>query len=701
MFSDPIFSRFQLHAAGAQRRIRKILGTVSAMPQFLRFLRIPNSRARARGLAWVVTSALALVLPVRAAQVDIPGPVGSVAFGTWVTALPNGNFVVTDPQFANGPVPAIGAVYLYSPSRTLISTLTGSSANDRVGSGWVVVVGGGNFLVLSREWNNSGASGAGAVTWVNGSTGLSGVVSASNSLVGTTVNDFVLTTATVLSNGNYVVDSPAWNNGVANSLVGAATWGDGSSGTVGPVSASNSLVGTTANDYVGYLTGVRALSNGNYVVASPLWNNGVANSHVGAVTWGNGSSGITGAVSTSNSLVGTTTGDSVGNSYVTPLSNGNYVVGSSVWNNGVANSHVGAATWCNGSSAFVGSVSASNSLIGTAIGDYVSDSGVTALTNGNYVVASLAWSNGAANNVGAATWGDGSGGTIGPVSAINSLIGTTTGDLVSSDGVTALSNGDYVVASSYWNHRAANNVGAATWGNGSSGTTGPVSTSNSLVGTTAGDKVGSYRVAALSNGNYVVASPNWNNGVANSHVGAATWGNGNGGITGPVSTSNSLVGTTTGDSVGSSYVTALSNGNYVVGSPGWNNGVANSHVGAATWGNGGSGFVGSVSASNSLIGTTPGDNVANRGVFALSDGNYVVLSGQWNNHGAVTLASGAFRLKTTIQSSNSVLGTTEGDGASMRYAYDPARQTLIVGRPADNIVSMFTMDQIFAGDFEP
>jgi hypothetical protein len=48
-----------------------------------------------------------------------------------------------------------------------------------------------------------------------------------------------------------------------------------------------------------------------------------------------------------------------------------------------------------------------------------------------------------------------------------------------------------------------NDAGAATWGNGMTGITGTVSSSNSLVGSTAGDRV-SRSVAPLSNGNYVV-----------------------------------------------------------------------------------------------------------------------------------------------------------------------------------------------------
>src|SRR4051812_4210996 len=69
-----------------------------------------------------------------ATQIDIPGPSGSSAFGTSVTILPNGNIVVTDPYFdAPGPVADVGAVYLYNSAGGLISTLTGSTPNDRVG----------------------------------------------------------------------------------------------------------------------------------------------------------------------------------------------------------------------------------------------------------------------------------------------------------------------------------------------------------------------------------------------------------------------------------------------------------------------------------------------------------------------------------------------------------------------------------------
>jgi hypothetical protein len=75
-----------------------------------------------------------------AGQLDISGPAGSGVFGTSVTVLPNGNFVVTDADFTPpGGALKAGAAYLYSPVGTLISTFTGSTASDAVGSGGVVL----------------------------------------------------------------------------------------------------------------------------------------------------------------------------------------------------------------------------------------------------------------------------------------------------------------------------------------------------------------------------------------------------------------------------------------------------------------------------------------------------------------------------------------------------------------------------------
>ena len=578
------------------------------------------------------------------------------SFGATVVALSTGNVVVTSPSDAAGGSYA-GAVYLFNGSTgALISTLRGSTASDGVGSGGVIALSNGNFVVLSPYW---GTDDVGAVTWGSGTAGVSGVVSAANSLVGSTYYDQVGSSGvTVLSNGNYLVRSLNWDNGAVVNA-GAVTWGSGMAGVAGVVSAANSLVGSTYYDQVGS-GGVTVLSNGNYLVRSDSWDNGAV-SDAGAVTWGSGMAGVTGAVSTANSLVGSTAGDAVGSDGVTALSNGNYVVSSSMWNNGAV-AYAGAVTWGSGTTGVSGVVSAANSLVGSAYYARIGYDGVTALSNGNYVVASSSWDDGAIIGAGAVTWGSGTTGVTGTISAANSLVGSTTYDQVGGGGVTALANGNYVVRSSSWDNGATFDAGAATWGSGTTGVIGVVSATNSLVGSTDYDNVGSGGMTALANGNYVVCSPNWDNG-ATASAGAATWGSGASGVTGVVSAANSLVGSTAYDDVGSGGVTALANGNYVVVSPVCPSATV---AGSVTWGSGTTGVTGVVSAANSLVGSTVGDYVGNSGVTALSNGNYLVRSVDWDNGpaisaGAVTWGSGTAGVTGVVSPANSLVGSASND----------------------------------------
>ncbi|MFN8440808.1 MAG: hypothetical protein U0175_08570 [Caldilineaceae bacterium] len=642
-------------SSSIKQGIRRTLG-INHAPHLRQCSRF-GWRRRIAALLLATVLGLANELPALAtSQVDIVGPSGSGSFGSSITVLANGNFVVTDSDYdIPGGATDVGAVYLYNgATHALISTLTGSTSGDHIGGGGVIALSNGNYLIRSPIWDNGSATDAGAVTWGSETIGVSGVVSSNNSLVGSTSGDQVgfyssyypyNTGVAILSNGNFVVWSPYWDNGSAIDA-GAVTWGSGVAGVSGEVSSSNSLVGSTSGDQLGYYddgTGVRVLSNGNYLVRSLIWDNGGA-TNAGAVTWGNGATGVSGEVSSSNSLVGSTTGDVVGHGGVTILSNGNYVVGSPNWDNGSA-TDAGAVTWGSGAIGVSGVVSSSNSLVGSTSDDNV---GIymfcmTELSNGNYVVSSPDWNQGR----GAVTWGNGATGVRGEISSSNSLVGGGSGPVGSCDTgpiVTALSNGNYVVRSLKWYY----DLGAVTWGSGTTGVSGEVSILNSLVGSNYGDGVGWGGVTALNNGNYVVSSPSWNNGI-----GAVTWGNGTTGIIGLVSSNNSLVGRKGNDS--GSYVTALNNGNYVVSSPGWNNGS-----GAVTWGDGATGISGVTSSSNSLVGGGYGY------VTALSNGNYVVISIGWNNGGipdagAVTWGNGTTGIRGVVSSSNSLVGSTSGD----------------------------------------
>lgn len=632
-------------------------------------------------------------LPVLAAsaasQWDIFGSFNNVEFGRDVTVLPNGNFVVTDPGFiAGGTEVSAGAAYLYSVDGQLISTLTGSTANDSIGNAGVQVLANGNFVVRSSGWDNGAAINAGAVTWGSASTGFIGgpsvVVSAANSLVGGSSYDTVGSkVVTILSNGNYVVSTDSWDDVAPD--VGAVTWGNGATGTKGLVSSGNSLVGSSDGDTVGG-GDIVVLTNGNYVVLSSTWDGAFAD--VGAVTWCNGSNGFpagessAGAVvSSANSLVGGTADDTIGVSGVTALTNGNYVVASYLWDEPTAPlTDAGAVTWCDGSTGRTGSVKATNSLVGVRALDQVGDSGVTALTNGNYVVRSSMWVNSTVitfPSTGAATWCDGSTGIpaaeTSPGAAVavtNSLVGTRDLDGVGSVEVIALTNGNYVVCVPTWDNPATGvaDVGAAVWGNGTSGITGAISAANALIGSSAFDHVGNWGGVPLNNGNYVIRSPNWNNGGADG-AGAATWGNGSTGVKGVVSAANSLIGGSDDDNVSERGVVTLANGNYVVISPSWDPPAsAVLDAGAATWGSGTSGVKGLISVANSLVGATTHDLIGNSGVTALTNGHYVVSSPNWNNPsgllnaaGATTWGNGSSGVKGIVSAANSLIGTTTND----------------------------------------
>ena len=584
-----------------------------------------------------------------------PHPAPGNGFGQAVVALSTGNVVITSPYDDAGNADA-GAVYLFDGlTGTLISTLRGSTGNDHVGIDGVTTLSNGNFVVLSPDWDRGAVVDAGAATWGNGTTGVSGVVSVANSLVGTVAGDLTNAFVTALSNGNYVVRSPFWNNG-AVADAGAATWGSGTIGVSGAVSAANSLIGSRASDLVG--TFVWYLSNGNYVVGSPVWDNGAV-ANAGAATWGSGTTGVSGVVSSANSLVGSKLNDQVG--YRTrPLSNGNYVVLSPNWDNG-AIADAGAVTWGSGTTGVRGAVTSANSLVGSKLSDQVGSEDVMGVANGNYVVLSTNWDNGAIADAGAVTWGSGATGVSGVVSAANSLVGSTAYDRVGN--VTVLSNGNYVVLTWNWDDGAIVDVGAATWGSGTTGVSGVVSAANSLVGSTAGDVVSINGVTALTNGNYVVASPGWDDGGI-ADAGAATWCDGTIGAIGPVSTANSLTGAQAGDVVGG-VVTALSNGNYVVVSPFWSNGPV-VDAGAVTWCDGTTGVSGTVSDANSLVGSTAGDVVGIIGATALPNGSYVVSSQYWDNGaiedaGAVTWGSGTTGVSGVVSAANSLVGSTRGD----------------------------------------
>jgi hypothetical protein len=623
---------------------------------------------RARWPGWIL--ALVTWAPLHAAQVVVPGPdPESRRFGSSVIVLPGGNYLVTDPAWSPDPeAEPHGAVYLYRGDGELIDRLTGGLAGDRLGAGGIVVLADGNFVVQSPHWRPSGRdTDVGAVTWGDAEAGFPGTPYAStdNSLVGSSDGDRVGANPVVpLPDGSYVVASGEWNRvGVAVDA-GAVTWCAAGGGTVGEISIANSLVGASFDDRVGDITvlnrpAVVALGSGHYVVASDRWDRG-AIENAGAVTWARGDGSTVGEISPANSLVGVTTGDYVG-AIVQALANDHYIVQSPYFDHGGVG-NVGAVTWGDGTATTSAEVGPANSLVGSSEYDVV---GLLAavLSNGNYVVASPVWDLGTIQNVGAVTWRDGSGPAPGIVSPANSLVGSSVDDSVgwfvtigiSALGVVPLANGNYVVASPSWDDGAVRDVGAATWGSGSGGLVGPVSAANSLIGGARDDAIAQY-IVTLPDGDYVLGSPFWSE-----SRGAATWGSGSGGSTGIVDATNSLVGSTVDDLVTASGIYPLVDGDYVVGASRWNREGA-PFAGAVARGRGDGSSVGPIGPSNAVVGVQGNDRVGLGGVFALPDGGFLIRSGLASGFGAITRTGFPVRPGPShVEAANSLSGRTETD----------------------------------------
>ncbi len=473
--------------------------------------------------------------------------------------LDNGNIV----NVYSGSDSSRGWVQLFSPTGTLISMLTGSNSYDRVGSGGLTKLANGNYVVVSPLWSD-GLGASGAATWMDADVGIQGIVSSTNSLVGANSGDFTGAQVVALSNGHYVVAAPNWDSGQVQD-VGAVIWGDGNAGVTGSVLSASFIMGTTTRDQVGL--SVAALSNGHYVIGSPYWDNG-GMSDVGAITWADGFSSTSAVISAGNSLIGGINQDFVGE-VVVALSNGNYVVGSPHWNNGGL-VDVGAVTWLDGSSAITGVVTSANSLIGSIANDHVGAE-VFALSDGNYVVGSADWDNGAAVDVGAVTWGNGALGSTGVVSTANSLYGRNAGDFTGMR-IQPFVDGSYLVITPELSYMAAND-GAITHCSGSVACVGSPDDTFSLIGQ-AGWRLGVDGVYELGNGNYVIDSGS-----------VISWVDGGTGFVGYASQT----------AVSPGSVIVLSDGNYIINDSRWANGR-----GAVTWMDGVSGA--GISSANQLVG---------------------------------------------------------------------------------------------------
>ena len=428
--------------------------------------------------------------------------------------------------------------------------------------------------------------------------------------------------------------------------------------------------------------------NENFLVLDQNWDSSRT-----ALAWCSGTLGCSGEVSQANSVVDPWTLE-LGNLPVTLLSDGDYVVANRIGDDYQV-------MWCSGTLGCQGMITAGASLTGDHTDDFYVN-GITPLENGNYVVSASYWDNGAFMDAGAVTMCGGNGECNGQViSAANSLMGSSADDSIGTK-IVALKGGAYLVVSPEWNNGSVLKVGAVTLCDGLGGCNGEtVTAANSLIGATAGDQIGRtpfgmFPDKALANGGYVVGGSIWQDGAV--QVGAVTVCSATGSCTGQVvSAANSLVGSANHD-LYETFFTELANGALVVAAQYWDNGGV-TDAGAVTWCGVTGGCEGAVSPANSLVGSQADDYVGaaysttENGVVPLENGSYAVISSFWDNGsaadaGAVTWCSSSGTCTGDVASANSALGLAPGGGSRMRVAYDSHYNQLVVGRPADNRVTL-------------
>jgi hypothetical protein len=215
---------------------------------------------------------------------------------------------------------------------------------------------------LFSRWDNGSIADAGAVTWGNGATGTFGLISATNSLVGTSDKIAASIFYQLKGSSNYVLANRTASVG-GDTNFGSVTWANGDAPITGTVSIANSLLGSASGDKVG--DAITLLDNGNYLVRSPNWDNSK-----GAVTFGNGSTGVFGTINEQNSFIGSSKGDGFGRDLrLIPDNKILFITGSyDDPNRDLAN--VGAVTLFDGNTGITGVINATNSYIGNTANTY-------------------------------------------------------------------------------------------------------------------------------------------------------------------------------------------------------------------------------------------------------------------------------------------------------------------------------------------
>ena len=483
-----------------------------------------------------------------------------------VKPLPNGNYLLVNPNAYLDYAYGVGCVRWVSGSSQTQGVMPAGSylrgncnwngsfyEVDLCGNGGVTVMPDSSFVIYSASYAMFGRYGA--LTYAGPSGSLpNGPVSYINSLCGAAAGDLAYCSITVLSNNaGWLTTCPNFNG--RGCVLAQATSSSYNGWTLSTSTMGSAMIYGINNDRIG-LGGIKALPNGRFVVCSPAYGGGL-----GALTLGRSDS-MAGGVSSGNSMVGgvvggypcylTVTADSI-----SVLNNGNFV-----YNTGV-NSQRGAMMWGSSNGPLAGTPSSGNVLMGSS-GSYYGITTPTALTNGDYLVASSSWDDGTNVNAGVLAYCNGLTGRVGTLSAANALVGAAAGDMVGSTIPAMTASGGFVVASYSARAGGIANAGCVNYYANSNALTGVLATTSGLTGGSRDDQVGSGGLTLLTNGYCMVRSPVWDNGVL-TNVGAVSLINLASNFAGVVSQCNSVLGTVSGAGGSMSAAFDYANAQMIVG----------------------------------------------------------------------------------------------------------------------------------------
>lgn len=400
-------------------------------------------------------------------------------------ALANNNFVVVSTFDDEAGFTDAGSVRLVDGETgvQIGEVLVGDADTDRMGSDGIIALANNNFIVVSLSDDENGVSRAGSVRLVDGTSGQQiGTTFAGDNDVDLIGSDGIA----VLPNNNFTIASHSDDDsGLID--VGSVRLVDGETG----LQIGAALTGELAYDKLGS-AGVTALSNNNFVIASHVDNElGVIQS--GSVRLVDGTTALPIGATHSGDI----SGDQLGSQGTTALPNGNFII-TSIRDDEAGVTDAGSVILVDG----ITGVQIGATFSGDVTEDRLGSNGIIVLANNNFVISSTTDDMGeiqAGDQVGSAILVSGTTG----VQIGDAVVGNHRGAQLGFSGVKALANSNFVIASQHdADLLTGRKTGVVQLIDGATGS----QIGRSIIGDIDDDQLGGGGITVLSDNKYIIAS---------------------------------------------------------------------------------------------------------------------------------------------------------------------------------------------------